>query len=193
MGSILFLGFALLALLPAGPLIVWVLKPIRQASQKLKRPFRFSLSDLFTLVVMCQLPMPLFANLVWEASLGAKATIVGLLCLVMSILWVRGIQLLANAGISKREHRFFFLVVILPATFLGAVLVGLFAIGFLTAIVFPPPDDSQVAVTMVGVELVLIAVLFFCRRLVQSMVAAASVTFEETGEENPGEDRKPDD
>ncbi len=185
MGFIFFLGFALLVFLPAGPLIVWVLKPLREASQKLKRPFRFSLSDLFTLVVMCQLPMPLFANLVWEAPLGAKATIVGLLCFVMGILWVRGIQLLANAGISNRQHRFFFLVVILPATFLGAVLVGLFAIAFLTAIVWIPPDDSHFAVTLVGVELVLIAVLYLCRRLVQSIIAAASVTLEDTEAEIP--------
>lgn len=117
------------------PFTYLILQPVQHLVQKQKhrekRPTKFSLTDIFWLMLLLQIPLAyLVAATKWQDA--TQVTIVGGLLLLMFVfLWWRGISLLGRLGIDEPLRRGVYLAAIVPVAVLGA-----FATAVLTVFIF---------------------------------------------------------
>jgi hypothetical protein len=163
---------ALVALPVVAPLLclAWVLGPLDRAAKNRQFPIQFGLADLLCLFVLIQLPVGI---LHWTLADDLKQGIVGFDILVGiaagSVWWVCW-HTMSRAGIQVVWQRCLVLALVLPGGYVGSIALAV--LPFVAVALFMS-DRPTIAWSLLLVEIILPAVLYYFGRFTRAIVAAS--------------------
>jgi hypothetical protein len=115
---------SLLLVATIGPIVMigrWILGPTDRAAKFRDAPVRFSIGDFLCLFLAVQIPLTLIYQLVEQDEKPLFWLFTVITWVMAPVIWFACARALLKAGVTKAQHRFVFLGLIMPLVYYGLV------------------------------------------------------------------------